>query len=124
MRGLFRSPNIPPDLSMRECGATGSASCRTACPVCPTIRHISGSGRSNAIPRPGRPSAPLLLVWTNVSSLPPWLSDFPAVQFLSLLVVVFLIVVVLLLVVRGGTVCLPTPPSWFSLTVESLGVTT
>ena len=55
LRGLFRSPNIPPDLSMRECGATGSASCRTACPVCPTIRHISGSGCSNAIPRPRPP---------------------------------------------------------------------
>ena len=34
-------------------------------------------------------------------------------DFLSaLLVFCFLIVVVLLLVVRGGAVCLPTPPSW------------
>ena len=34
-------------------------------------------------------------------------------DFLSVLVVFcFSIVVILLLVVRGGAVCLPTPPSW------------
>ena len=41
MRGLFRSPAIPPGLSMRKCGAAGSAShhlvgsasCSLACPV-------------------------------------------------------------------------------------------
>ena len=31
--GLLHSPAIPPSLSMQECGATGSASCPTACPV-------------------------------------------------------------------------------------------
>ena len=30
---------------------------------------------------PGCRSLPLLLVWTNVSSLSPWLSDFHTVQF-------------------------------------------
>ena len=33
LRGLFRSPTIPPSLSMWECGAAGSASCSLACPV-------------------------------------------------------------------------------------------
>ena len=31
--GLFRSPAIPPGLSMRKCGSVGSASCCTACPI-------------------------------------------------------------------------------------------
>ena len=31
--------------------------------------------------RPGCPSPPLLLVWMNVSSLSPWLSDFHTVRF-------------------------------------------
>ena len=36
---------------------------------------------------PSCPSPPLLLVWMNVSSLSPWLSDFHTVRFLSVLVV-------------------------------------
>ena len=49
----------------------------------------------------------------GIPSLSPWLSDFIQFDFLSVLVdFVFKFVVVLLLVVRGGTVCLPTPPSW------------
>ena len=43
MRSLFRSPAIPPGLSMSECGAAGSASCCTACPFHSTIHHVSGS---------------------------------------------------------------------------------
>ena len=31
--------------------------------------------------RPGCPSLPLLLVWVNVSSLTPWLSDFHTIGF-------------------------------------------
>ena len=42
MRGLLCSPAVPPGLSMCECGATGSASGRTDCPVCPTIRQSLG----------------------------------------------------------------------------------
>ena len=62
---------------------------------------------------PGCLSPPLLPVWMNISSLSPWLSDFHTVRFsVSSGCFLFLIVVVLLLVVQGGTVCLPTPPSW------------
>ena len=32
-------PAFSPGLSVRECGATGSASGQTACPVCPTLRQ-------------------------------------------------------------------------------------
>ena len=50
----------------------------------------------------------------NVSSSTPWLSNFHKVRFpgSSDCFFVFKFVVVLLLVVRGGTVCLPMPPSW------------
>ena len=60
---------------------------------------------------PGCLSPLLLLVWVHVSSLSPWLLDFHTVRF-SVSSGCFLFFVVLLLVVRGGTVCLPTPPSW------------
>ena len=84
LHGLLRSPAVPPGLSMRECGAAGSASCRTACPFRSTIHHLTGSAscRLALSPlRPGCPSPPLLLVWMNVSSVSPWLSDFHAVRF-------------------------------------------
>ena len=45
-------------LSVRECGAAGSASDQTACPVCPTLGQ-SWSRHGNASPlRPGAVSAP------------------------------------------------------------------
>ena len=84
LHGLFHSPAIPPSLSMCKCGAVGSASCLTACPVHSTICHLSGSASRcfAASPLcPSCPSPPLLLVWINVSSLSPWLSDFRAVRF-------------------------------------------
>ena len=77
-------------LSMRKCGAAGSASHHLvgsarwslACPIRPTVHHISGSGSVFPSPVcPGCPSAPLLPVWMNVSSLSPWLSNFHTVQF-------------------------------------------
>ena len=84
MRGLFHSPTVPPGLSVCECGAAESASGCTACPVCSTVHHVSGS-RHIAIatsPLPQLPvSSQLLQVWMNVSSLSPWLSDFRTVQF-------------------------------------------
>ena len=87
---------------LRECGATGSASGQTACPVPPTLRQ-SRSRHSNAGPlRPVCPCPPLLLVWMNVSFLSPWCQTSLLFNFLSVLVV------------RGGAVCLPTLPSWFS----------
>ena len=85
-----------------QCGATGSASGRTACPISPTLRQ-SRSRHSNASPLcPGCPSLPLLLVWMNVYFLFTWCwTSFPF-YFPSVLVV------------RGGALCPPTPPSWFS----------
>ena len=53
-------------LSVRECGAAGSASGQTACPVPPTL-HQSRSRHGHASPVcPGCPSPPLLPVWMNV----------------------------------------------------------
>ena len=86
---------------LRECGAPGSVSGQTPCPVGPTL-HQSRSRHCNVSPLcPGCPSPPLLPVWMNVYFLFPccWTSlsfDFPSV-----------------LVVGGGAVCPPTPPSWF-----------
>ena len=51
---------------------------------------------------PRCPSPPLLLVWMYVSFLSTWCRTSLPFDFLSVLVV------------RGGSVCLPTPPSWFS----------
>ena len=70
------------------------------CEVCPgsSSRQLASSPLC-----PGCPSPPLLPVWMNVYFLSPWCrSDFLVVDFLSVLVV------------RGGAVCLPMPPSWFS----------
>ena len=94
------APRLSSGLSVRECGTSGSASGQTACPVRPPLRQ-SQSRHGNASPlRPGCPYPPLP-VWMNVYFLFPWCRtslpfDFPSV-----------------LVVRGGAVCLPTPPSWF-----------
>ena len=99
---LHHSESGPLGLSVRECGATGSASGRIACPVRPTLRQ-SRSCHGNASPlHPGCPSPPLLLVWMNVYFFFPWCWTSLPFNFLSVLVV------------RGGAVCLPTPPSWFS----------
>ena len=100
---LRHSESGPLGLSVCECGATGSASGQTACPVRPILcqswcRHGNGS-----LLRLGCPSPPLLLVWMNVYFLFPWCQTSLPFDFLSVLVV------------RGGAVCLPTPPSWFSL---------
>ena len=66
---------------LRECGAAGSASGQTACPVSPTLLQ-SRSHHGNGSPlRPGCPSPPLLLVWMNVYFLISLVSDFLAVRF-------------------------------------------
>ena len=91
---------------MRECGAAGSASGQTAFAVRPTLCQ-SLSRHSHTSPlHPGCPSPPLLLAWMNVYFLFPWYWTSLLFDFLSVLVV------------RGGTVCLPRPPSWFSLFVH------
>ena len=118
-------PTVCPGLSMHECGAVGSATCHTACPV---LRHsVSGPlglfaqmwGRrvcqwSDCLPisshtppvlvppRQRESSPPLLPVWMNVYFLFPWCRTSLPFNFLSVLVV------------RGGAVCLPVPPSWYS----------
>ena len=108
---LLRSlPLLSPALSvyLRECGAAGSASGQTACPVCPTRRQ-SRSHHGNASPLcPGCPSPPLLPVWMNVYFVFPWCQTSLPFDFLSVLVV------------QGGAACLPTPPSWFSSRGSSL----
>ena len=80
--GLLHSPTIPPGLSVCECGATGSVSCCTACPIHSTVCQVSGSGSVALSPvHLSCPYPPLLAVWRNVSSLSPWLLDFCAVRF-------------------------------------------
>ena len=97
---LRHSESGPLGLSVRECGTTGSASGQTACPVGPTL-HQSWSRHGHASPLcPGCLSPPLLPVWMNVYFLFPWCQTSLRFDFLSVLVV------------RGGTVCLPMPPSW------------
>ena len=97
-------------LSVRECGVAGSASAWTACTIRPTLRQ-SGSRHGNAsLLRPGCPSLPLLLVCMNVPFLSTWCRTSLPFKFLSVLVV------------RGGAVCLPTPPSWFSVHVSIIVV--
>ena len=93
------APRCLPGLSVCECGATGSANGRTACPVHPTLLQ-SRSCHGHVSPlRPGCPSPPLLLVWMNVYFLSPWCRTSLSLDFLSVLVA------------RGGAVCLPMPPS-------------
>ena len=98
LRSLSHSPVFPPRLSARIYGIAQFASC-----------HLAASPLL-----PSCPSLPLLPVWMNVSPLTAWLLDFPTVRFSgsSGCFFVFKFVVVLILVVRGGTVCLPMPPSW------------
>ena len=82
LRGLFRSLAVPPGLSTCECGVVGSASCCTACPVPSTIRQSLGlASLPQVLSVPAARLYPPLLVWTTVSSLSPWLSDFRAVWF-------------------------------------------
>ena len=98
---LRHSESGPLGLSVLECRAAGSASGQSAGPVRPTRRQ-SRPHHSNASPlRPGCQSLPLLPVWVNVYFLSPWCRTSLPFDFLSVVVV------------RGGAVCLPTPPSWF-----------
>ena len=83
-------------------GLQGLLVVRLPAPFRPTLCQ-SRSHHSHASPlRPRCPSPPLLPVWMNGYFLFPWC--WSPLLFDSLSV----------LVVRGGAVCLPTPPSWFS----------
>ena len=66
------------------------------------VLHSASLGNASAL-HPSCSSPPLLQVWMNVYFLFSWCWTSSLFDFLSVLVV------------RGGTVCLPTPPSWFSL---------
>ena len=96
---LHHSESGPLGLSVQECGTAGSASGQTACPVGPTLCQ-SRSRHSHASPLcPSCQSPSLLPVWMNVYFLFIWCRTSLLFDFLSVLVV------------RGGAVCLPTPPS-------------
>ena len=99
-------PWVVQSVSLPSCSSQFICTRMWDCPGCKPLP------RCESFP-PGCPAPPLLLVWMNVSSLFPWLSDFHAVGFSvsSGCSFVFKFVVVLLLVVQGGTVCLPTPPT-------------
>ena len=88
-------------LSVRECGAAGCYP-----PLClPRSSHtppVSVPPWPHKPSPPRCPSPPLLLVWMNVYFLFPWCRTSLPFDFLSVLVV------------RGGPVCLPTLPCWFS----------
>ena len=83
-----------------KCGAAGSASARTACPGRPTLCQSRSTTAMWVLSTPV-PSPPLLPVWMNDYFLSPWCWSPMLFDSLSVLVV------------RGGAVCLPTPPSWF-----------
>ena len=99
-------PAVRPGLSVHECRAAGSASGQTACPVRPTLCQSQSRHGHASLLRPGCLSPPLLPVWMNVYFLFPWCRTSLPFDFLSVLVV------------RGDAVCLPTPPSWFSLVLS------
>ena len=83
------SATLSPALSvyLRECGATGSVSGRTACPVCPTLSQPRSRHGHVSPLHPGCPSLPLLPVWMNVCFLSPWCQTSLPFDFLSVLVV-------------------------------------
>ena len=70
--GVCFTPCRLSGLSVRECGAAGSASGQTACPVRPTLRQPQYLHGNVSPLRPGCPSPPLLPVWMNVYFLSPW----------------------------------------------------
>ena len=82
-------------------GPRGLLVVRLPAPFVPHCQSRSRQGNTSPL-CPGCPSPPLLLVWMNVYFFISLVSDFLSLDFLSVLVV------------RGGAVCLPTPPSWFS----------
>ena len=116
LHSLSHSPVVLPHLCALKCGTTCSTSC--------CLDHRAPQSATSL----GLPAATLLQVLSNLAAhLHPsyqsrWmfllylLGCWTSIEFdfLSVLVVFcFSIVVVLLLVVRGSSVYLPIPPSWF-----------
>ena len=106
---LRHSESGPLGLSVRKCGATGSASGQTACPVRPTLRQSRSP--VSVLPRQRESSPP----WLPVSTPPTGLDE--CLFFISLVSDFLLFYFLSVLVVRGDAVCLPTPPSWFMTSV-------
>ena len=98
------STTLSPALSvyLHKCRVAGSASARTACAICPTLRQSQSPPQPHESSPPRCPSLALLPIWMNVYFLFLWCQSPLLFDSLSVLVV------------RGGAVCLPTPPSWFS----------
>ena len=107
LRGLLWSPHFVWFICARMWG-------HRVCPWSDCLPRWSHTLPVSVLPRPREsspprcPSPPLLPVLMNVYFLFPWCGTPLPFDFLSVLVV------------RGGTVCLPTPPSWFSSVVYSL----
>ena len=95
---------LSPALSVYWCanvGLQGLLVVRLPAPFIPHSASLSPARQHESSP-PQCPSPPLLPVWMNVYFLFPWCQTSLPFDFLSVLVV------------RGGAVCLPMPPSWFS----------
>ena len=115
MCSLFCSPAVPPGLSVRECGASGLLAVALPAPFhnppSHGVRQPLPCWESSLTRLPfSAPPTDLDEYFFFISLVVrvPYSSIF--CQFWLFFVVKF--VVVLLLVVRGGTVCLPMPPSW------------
>ena len=102
------SATLSPALSVYLCvnvGPQGLLVVRLPAPLVPHSTSL-GPSRATRVLSARCPSPPLLPVWMNVYFVFPWCCTPLPFDFLSVLVV------------RGGTVCLPTPPSWFSKTLH------
>ena len=95
------STTLSPALSVYLCENVGSQGLLVVRLPAPFVPHSTSLG-CQSWSRPSCPSLPLLPVWMNVYFLFPWSRTSLLFDFLSVLVV------------RGGAVCLPMPPSWFS----------
>ena len=99
------SATLSPALSVYLCanvGPQGLLVLRLPVPFVPHSASLGSARAKRVLSSPVLVSAPptgLDVCFLFIS----WVSDFLAVDFLSVLVV------------RGGAVCLPTPPSWFSV---------
>ena len=103
------SATLSPALSVYLCMNVGPRGLLVVRLPAPFIPHSSSHTPPVSVPPRPRESSPpwclslpLLLVWMYVSFLSTWCRTSLPLDFLSVLVV------------RGGAVCLPMPPSWFS----------
>ena len=99
------SATLSPALSVYLCANVGPQGLLVVRLPAPFVPHSASLGPSMAtwVLSARCLSPPLLPVWMYVSFLSTWCRTSLLLDFLSVLVV------------RGGTVCLPTPPSWFSI---------